>query len=98
MGPAGDVAKNVTPVISVSAKRTIMDYIAVGKSEGRLVAGGGEGPADGHFIQPTVFADIDSKARVFQEEIFGPVLAEATARGFVDALAMANDSTSGHTV
>jgi len=97
MGPPEDVANNVTPVISASAKRTIMDYIAVGKKEGRLIAGGAEGPADGHFIQPTVFADIDSKARIFQEEIFGPVLAVTKARDFDHALSMANDSVYGLT-
>ena len=97
IGPPEDVANSVTPVISASAKRTIMDYIAVGKTEGRLIAGGGEGPEGGHFIQPTVFADIDSKARIFQEEIFGPVLAVTKARDFDHALAMANDSVYGLT-
>ena len=97
MGAPEDPSTDVTPVISASAKRTIMEYIAIGKTEGRLLAGGDEGPAEGHFVQPTVFADIDAKARVFQEEIFGPVLAVAKARDFNHALAMANDSIYGLT-
>ena len=50
--------------------KSILEYIEVGKKEGRLVAGGGEAPGDGYFVQPTVIADIDAKARIFQEEIF----------------------------
>jgi len=84
-------------VISAGAKRNIMEYIAVGKSEGRILTGGGEGPAGGYFIEPTVIVDVDSKARIFQEEIFGPVLAVTRARDFDHALAMANDSQYGLT-
>ncbi|MDE3199095.1 MAG: L-glutamate gamma-semialdehyde dehydrogenase [Acidobacteriota bacterium] len=87
----------VGPVISAGAKRSIMRYIELGKSEGKLLTGGFEGPPEGHFIQPTVIVDVDSKARVFQEEIFGPVLAVARARDFDHALAMANDSQYGLT-
>jgi 1-pyrroline-5-carboxylate dehydrogenase len=85
------------PVISAGARRTILDYIEVGKSEGRLLTGGREGAPGGYFIEPTVIVDVDSKARVFQEEIFGPVLAVTRARDFDDALAMANDSQYGLT-
>ena len=85
------------PVISASAKRTIMQYIEAGKSEGKLLTGGAEGSAEGHFIQPTVVIDVDSKGRLFQEEIFGPVLAVTRARDFDHALTMANDSQYGLT-
>ena len=61
------------------------------------MVGDGEVPVDGHYVPPTVIADVDSKARVFQEEIFGPVLAVAKARDFEHALAMANDSQYGLT-
>ena len=97
MGAPEDPSTGLTPVISASAKRTIMEYIAIGKTEGRLLMGGGEGPEEGHFVEATVFADIDAKARIFQEEIFGPVLAVAKARDFDHALAMANDSIYGLT-
>ena len=52
---------------------------------------------DGYFIEPTVIADVPPKARIFQEEIFGPVLAVTKAKDFDDALRMANDSEFGLT-
>jgi 1-pyrroline-5-carboxylate dehydrogenase len=85
------------PVISESAKKTILNYIETGKREGRLIAGGDVAPGDGYFIQPTVIADVDSKARIFQEEIFGPVLAVTKARDFDHALQLANDTEYGLT-
>ncbi|MBZ5603197.1 MAG: L-glutamate gamma-semialdehyde dehydrogenase [Acidobacteriia bacterium] len=85
------------PVISASAKKTILNYIETGKREGRLIAGGDSGPGDGYFVQPTVIADVDSKARIFQEEIFGPVLAVTKARDFDHALQLANDTEYGLT-
>jgi 1-pyrroline-5-carboxylate dehydrogenase len=97
VGSPEDPAFAMGPVISAGAKKTILDYIAVGKREGRLLVGDGAIPADGHYVAPTVIADVASKARVFQEEIFGPVLAIAKARDFDHALAMANDSQYGLT-
>ena len=97
MGAPEDPANYMGPVISASAKKTILNYIETGKREGRLIAGGEAGPGDGYFIQPTVIADVDSKARIFQEEIFGPVLAVTKAKDFDHALALANDSEYGLT-
>jgi 1-pyrroline-5-carboxylate dehydrogenase len=97
VGPSDQPSNYMGPVINESAKRSILDYIEVGKKEGRLVAGGATAPGDGYFIQPTVIADIDSKARIFQEEIFGPVLAVTKARDFDHALELANDSEYGLT-
>lgn len=70
------------PVINSRAKESILQYIKVGKKEGRLVAGGKEASGPGHFIAPTVIADIPPDGRLSQEEIFGPVLARAQGRGF----------------
>ncbi|MGD1071030.1 MAG: L-glutamate gamma-semialdehyde dehydrogenase [Bryobacteraceae bacterium] len=97
VGAPDDPSYYVGPVISASARRTILDYIAIGRAEGRLLTGGDEVPLDGYFIEPTVIADVDSRARIFQEEIFGPVLAVTKARDFDDALALANDSVYGLT-
>jgi 1-pyrroline-5-carboxylate dehydrogenase len=97
LGPPEDFGNYMGPVISSRAKESILKYIDIGKGEGRLVAGGGSGPGDGYFIQPTIIADIDSKARIFQEEIFGPVLAVTKARDFDHALDLANDSEYGLT-
>ncbi len=97
VGSAEDSGNHMGPVINESAMKSILDYVEVGKREGRLIAGGGKAPGDGYFVQPTVIADIDSKARIFQEEIFGPVLAVSKARDFNHALEMANDSEYGLT-
>jgi 1-pyrroline-5-carboxylate dehydrogenase len=96
-GSPEDPQYYVGPVISAGAKKSILDYIEVGKTEGDLLIGGGDVPAEGHYIPPTIIANVDSKARVFQEEIFGPVLAVAKARDFDHALALANDSPYGLT-
>jgi 1-pyrroline-5-carboxylate dehydrogenase len=85
------------PVISAGAKKSILAYIEVGKAEGEMLVGGGDVPAEGHYIPPTIIANVDSTARVFQEEVFGPVLAVAKARDFDHALALANDSPYGLT-
>jgi 1-pyrroline-5-carboxylate dehydrogenase len=97
VGPSDQPENYMGPVINESAKRTILDYVEAGKKEGRLIAGGSSAPGDGYFVQPTVIADVDSKARIFQEEIFGPVLAVSKARDFDHALEMANDSEYGLT-
>jgi 1-pyrroline-5-carboxylate dehydrogenase len=85
------------PVINQSAMKTILDYIETGKKEGRLVVGGKRAEGEGYFLEPTVIADIRPNARIFQEEIFGPVLAVTKAKDFDHALQMANDSEFGLT-
>ncbi len=97
VGPSDDPANYMGPVISAGARKTILAYIEAGKQEGRLVAGGGPAQGDGYFLPPTIIADVDSKARIFQEEIFGPVLAVTRARDFQHAIDLANDSEYGLT-
>ena len=97
IGPPEDLGNYMGPVINSRAKESILNYIEVGKQEGRLITGGEALPGEGYFIRPTVFADIDGKSRLFQEEIFGPVLAVAKAKDFDHALELANDSQYGLT-
>jgi 1-pyrroline-5-carboxylate dehydrogenase len=97
VGPTDDPANYMGPVINEGAKKSILEYIEVGKNEGRLVAGGDVVGGEGYFIRPTVIADIESKDRVFQEEIFGPVLAVTKSRDFDHALELANDTEYGLT-
>lgn len=97
VGPSDDPANYMGPVISDSARKTILQYIEAGKKEGRLVAGADGAPEGGYFVPPTIIADIEPQARIFQEEIFGPVLAVTKARDFEHALALANDSQYGLT-
>jgi 1-pyrroline-5-carboxylate dehydrogenase len=97
VGPADDPGNALGPVIGDSARKTILKYIETGKQEGRMVVGDGPVPEGGYFIPPTIFADVEPGAKIFQEEIFGPVLSVTKARNFEDALAKANDSEYGLT-
>ncbi|MCP5109476.1 MAG: L-glutamate gamma-semialdehyde dehydrogenase [bacterium] len=97
VGQPDDPDNYMGPVVNEKAKSSILDYIEVGKGEGRLICGGGPAEGDGYFIQPTIIADVDSKARIFQEEIFGPVLAVTKARDFDHAMELANDTEYGLT-
>jgi 1-pyrroline-5-carboxylate dehydrogenase len=86
------------PVVSASARDKILSYIEAGKKEGRLLTGGGPvAGRDGHFIQPTVIADVKPGARIAQEEIFGPVLAVIPVKTFDEALDVANGTDYGLT-
>ena len=98
---AGDPVENkpLGPVVSDKAYKSILEYIEIGKKEGRLVHGGGpaKDAGEGYFIQPTVIADIAPTARIAQEEIFGPVLAVIKARNYDHALEIANNTEFGLT-
>jgi 1-pyrroline-5-carboxylate dehydrogenase len=96
VGPAdrGDVYMG--PVISERARKSILDYVEQGRKEGLRLIAGGEG-AEGNFIPPTVFADVPRDSRLFQEEIFGPVLAVTRAENFDEAIHLANDTEYGLT-
>jgi 1-pyrroline-5-carboxylate dehydrogenase len=95
----GDPSENVYmgPVINEAALTSILNYIEIGKREGRLIAGGNRLPGEGCFLEPTVIADIAPTARLAQEEIFGPVLAVIKSSNFDDALAIANNTEYGLT-
>ena len=97
VGPSEDPANYMGPVVSKTAMQTILGYIEAGKKEGRLMTGGGRAPGEGYFIEPTVIADVGPKARIAQEEIFGPVLAIIKARDFDNALEIANNTEFGLT-
>lgn len=98
---SGDPAANFYggPVINETAYKRVLSYIEVGKTEGRLIAGGSpiQNADAGYYIAPTVFADIAPTARLAQEEIFGPVLAVIKSESFDHALAIANNSEYGLT-
>ena len=89
--------KPVGPVVSDRAFKSILEYIEIGKKEGKLITGGGAVSDTGYFIAPTVIANVKPNARIAQEEIFGPVLAVIKARNFDDALKIANNTKYGLT-
>lgn len=87
----------VGPVISEPQFEKVSSYIGVGNEEGERLLGDEPGdPSGGYFVSPTIFG-VDSKARVAQEEIFGPVLSVIKAHDFSDALRIANDTPYGLT-
>jgi 1-pyrroline-5-carboxylate dehydrogenase len=89
---------NMGPVISEPQFEKVSGYLEVGKDEGERVLGEDPGdPHNGYFIAPTIFGGVDPKARVAQEEIFGPVLSVIGARDFDEALRIANDNPYGLT-
>ena len=96
--PSEDPSTFMGAVIDQKAFNKIREYIDVGASEGKVVLGGAA-PQDGkgYFIPPTIIADVDPKARIAQEEIFGPVLAFIKAKDYEDALSIANNTEYGLT-
>ncbi|WP_245884383.1 L-glutamate gamma-semialdehyde dehydrogenase [Tumebacillus permanentifrigoris] len=97
VGPSHEEGVNLGPVVDEAAYKNILNYIEIGKGEGRVLVGGGKAEGNGFFIQPTVIADVDRNARIAQEEIFGPVLAIIKANDFDDALEIANSTEFGLT-
>jgi 1-pyrroline-5-carboxylate dehydrogenase len=97
IGPARE-NHAVGPVVSEVQHGMILSEIESGRSEARLVTGGDPVDVDGgYFIQPTVFAGVDPRARLAQHEIFGPVLSVIRARDFGHALEIANGTDYGLT-
>ena len=95
-----DTDTQLGPQVSADQLEKITSYVEIGRGEGAKVLTGGQRAAvggefaDGYYFQPTVLQG-DNKMRVFQEEIFGPVLAATTFRDDADALAIANDTLYG---
>jgi len=85
------------PVINAAAERKVLEYVEIGKREGRLATGGGRARDGGYYMAPTVFVDVTPEARIAQEEIFGPVVAAIPARDFEEALRIANGTAFGLT-
>ncbi|MFV9511452.1 L-glutamate gamma-semialdehyde dehydrogenase [Tepidibacillus sp. LV47] len=97
MGNPEDGSVFLGPVIDKNAFDNINRYIEIGKNEGRLVLGGNSDDSVGYFIEPTIFADVDSKAVIGQEEIFGPVLSVIKAEDIDDGIRIFNDTEYGLT-
>ncbi|MGQ4619202.1 aldehyde dehydrogenase family protein [Nocardia sp. R7R-8] len=98
VGDPNDPSVQLGPLISERQRDRVEGYIAKGKAEGaRLVLGGGrpEGLDRGWFVEPTIFADVDNKSTIAQEEIFGPVLSVIPYETEDEAVAIANDSVYG---
>ena len=97
VGLPDDPTTEVGALVHPEHFEKVMSYVEIGKSEARLTAGGGrpEGFEEGNFIAPTVFADVKPDARIFQEEIFGPVVAITPFDTDEEALELANNTKYG---
>ena len=100
IGPPLAEETEIGPMISEGQRRTTLDYIALGQSEGaRLLGGGGipqiPGGEGGSYIEPAVLSDVDNSWRVSQEEIFGPVLCVMPFDTEDEAVRLANDIEYG---
>jgi 1-pyrroline-5-carboxylate dehydrogenase len=93
------VNANMGAVINEGSMKSILDYIEVGKKDGRVITGGGpaKNAGEGYFLQPTVIADIPAGSRLEQEEVFGPLLAVIKSKNYDHALEIANDTEFGLT-
>ena len=98
VGDVFDPATEVGALVHPEHYDKVMSYVELGKGEGRLLAGGGrpEGaPETGNWVAPTVFADVAPDARIFQEEIFGPVVAITPFDTWEEGLELANNTRYG---
>ncbi|CAI1928364.1 acetaldehyde dehydrogenase ExaC [Serratia fonticola] len=95
-----DASTQMGAQVSEGQMKTILNYIEIGKQEGAKVLTGGRrkaldgGLSQGYYMEPTILFGKNSM-RVFQEEIFGPVLAVTTFKDMDEALALANDTDFG---
>jgi acyl-CoA reductase-like NAD-dependent aldehyde dehydrogenase len=96
-----DPSVQLGPVVSERQHQRVLRYIRIGLEEdkARLVAGGRVPPdpalARGYFIEPTVFADVTARMRIFQEEVFGPFVSITRFSSEEEGLTLANDSPFG---
>ena len=97
VGLPSDPKTEVGALVHPNHFEKVMSYIEIGKTEGRLLAGGGraEGFEEGNYVAPTVFADVAPDAQIFQDEIFGPVVAITPFDTDEEALELANNTKYG---
>lgn len=98
IGPPLDEKTQIGPQNSAQQLEKTQSYIQLGKDAGaRLVTGGGRPPGlpKGYYVEPTIFADVDNKSRLAQEEVFGPVLSIIPFDSEEEAICLANDVEYG---
>ena len=95
-----DPASHLGPLVSKQQLATVERYVQIGKDEGaRMITGGKRvevaGIKGGYYYAPTIFANVNNKMRIAQEEIFGPVVCVIKYDSDEEAVAIANDSIYG---
>ena len=91
---------DVGPLINQDALDKVAGYIDIAQNEGATLRIGGQGATgdgldNGFFFEPTIFTDVDRDSRLYQEEVFGPVLAVHTVGSYDEAVEAANDTVYG---
>jgi aldehyde dehydrogenase (NAD+) len=89
---------HIGPAVDQSQLEQDLRYIEVGKSEGARLSAGGDRlkrASPGFYVAPTLFTEARNDMRIAREEIFGPVAAVIRAKGYEEALAIANDTVFG---
>ena len=100
VGPGLDETVDMGPAVDEKQWKTDLDYIQVAQKEGARLVTGGKQPAHlerGYFVEPTIFDNVSPTMRIFQEEVFGPVLAITTANSLPEAIDFANSVEYGLT-
>lgn len=101
IGDPADPTVQLGPVVSARQQQRVLNYIRIGLEEdrARLVAGGrvpsDPSLANGFYVEPTVFADVTARMRIFQEEVFGPFVSVTRFKTEAEGLELANDSPFG---
>jgi len=98
VGDALNDTTQIGPMATAAQRERVERYIAKGRGDGARITTGGGRPADqdrGWFVEPTIFADVDNKHTIAQEEIFGPVLSVIAYGDDDEAIRIANDSDYG---
>ena len=97
LGPPLERETKMGPLVSRDQYERVNSYLAVGKQEAKLAAGGGRPAkfAKGYYVEPTVFYDVNNSARIAQEEIFGPVAAVIPFSNETEAIGIANATPYG---
>lgn len=98
VGAASSPDTQIGPMATARQRERVESYISRGKNAGARITVEGSRLHDldaGFFVEPTVFADVDNRATIAQEEIFGPVLSVISYRDDEHAIKLANDSEFG---
>jgi aldehyde dehydrogenase (NAD+) len=98
VGDPFDPATRLGPLASAVQRDRVLRYIARGTAEGATLVAGGGPPAHlptGYYVEPTIFAGVDNRMTIAQEEIFGPVLSVIPYDTEEDAIRLANDTIYG---
>jgi len=103
VGPSTDPSADFGPLVTRTHLERVKDYVALGVEEGAKLRVDGrgfkmQGYENGFYMGGCLFDDVQPQMRIYREEIFGPVLSVVRARGFDEALSLANNHEYGNGV